>query len=101
MRSRLSPSGMLRTDGPRRGLSSDIADLDRERRPVQVASGFAILDRRRAGVAMARSLGTISGGSNSVRVPIIDSAPNRGKVGRWPETRAHPVSRVTMPSALD
>src|SRR6516225_10315339 len=60
MRSRLSPSGMLRSDGPRRRFSSDIADLDREYEPVQVACGLATPDRRRAGVAMAKSLGAIS-----------------------------------------
>jgi hypothetical protein len=73
----LSPSGMLRTDGPRRWLPSDIADLDRERRPVQVADGLATLDRCRTGDAMARSLGAISvdqslrrGGDNRQRPEV-------------------------------
>jgi len=58
-------------------LASDIADVDRDRRPVQVAGGLATLDRCRTGVAMARSLGAISvdqslrpGGDNRQRAEM-------------------------------
>jgi hypothetical protein len=68
---------MLRTDGPRRWLASDIADLDREQRPVQAADGLATLDRCRTGDAMARALGAISvdqslrpGGDNRQRPEV-------------------------------
>jgi hypothetical protein len=47
-------------------LSSDIADLDRERRRFQVTTGFASSDQRRAGIARGSSLSAISVDHRSV-----------------------------------
>src|SRR5262249_11203842 len=63
---------MLRTDGPRRLFSSDIADLGPKRQSVQFGRDLATLDRCPADVTMAELFGAIS-----VDQPLRPNGDNR------------------------